>query len=128
MPEGAEEFALQGGERMGARSQFRPFIEASVSHATLTTLMRYVRSSESSYFLSIEGEDHQGRWMVFGGLLLLLASVFDLNDESIGKYVYINQGGTSNLTLSVANLVVILVVVGFVVVAIAAAIPRRVVS
>jgi hypothetical protein len=65
---------------------------------------------------------------MFGVVLLPLASVFDLNDESVGKYVYINQGGTSNLTLSVANLVVILVIVALIVVAIAAKIPRRVVS
>ena len=65
---------------------------------------------------------------MLGGLLWLLAAVFDLHSGSVGKYVYINQGGTSNLTLSVANLVVLIVVVVLVVAAIAAAIPRRMVS
>jgi hypothetical protein len=65
---------------------------------------------------------------VLGGVPFVLASVFDLHSGSVGKYVYINQGGTSNLTLSVANLVVVVVIVVLVVAAIAAAIPRRMVS
>jgi hypothetical protein len=65
---------------------------------------------------------------VLAGLSWLLVSVFDLHSGSVGKYVYINQGGSSNLTLSVANLVVLVVVVVLVVAAIVAAIPRRMVG
>jgi hypothetical protein len=69
-----------------------------------------------------------GAYWLYSGFYQVFAAVFDLNDESIGKYVYINQGGTTNLTLSVANLVMFLVVAVVIVGAIAAAIPRRMVN